>query len=221
MENGVKNGLYREYSEDGRLLIECYYSNDELDGEFKIYDSFGLSKWMMFENGIKIHQREYYSSGQLKLDSDFEGDVKNGNYFQMTEQGDTIYLGHFKKDTLYYEKIISNNSVSKVFFFAKLEVREVESDSVHVMVDFHSPTPIWNAAIVGRYDLNNDPNSLDFIDTLHVFKGYGRHLEFVIPKESVHDGRLNAHFVEYRSSEYESVYLIQSFDEELPLSQAF
>ena len=45
VNNGKKEGDYKEYDQDGQILVECNYINDRLEGIYKEYvcgEIFGL-----------------------------------------------------------------------------------------------------------------------------------------------------------------------------------
>ena len=60
-ENGLKQGIYDEYSEEGRLKIECFYKDDKKNRHFHEYDNEGRLKLMCsYKDGKKEVLCEHY-----------------------------------------------------------------------------------------------------------------------------------------------------------------
>lgn len=76
-EHGKKQGLYKEYFDDGNLVRECTYINDKLEGSEKLYYRNGQLQFdRTFKNGEKEGQEKYYDeNGQLRLEHTYRGGI--------------------------------------------------------------------------------------------------------------------------------------------------
>ena len=65
-KNGLKDGLSKKYSKNGKLLEESIYVNNELQGPYKVFDESGkiLIKGQ-FKNDKKNALWQYFENGKL------------------------------------------------------------------------------------------------------------------------------------------------------------
>jgi antitoxin component YwqK of YwqJK toxin-antitoxin module len=85
-EKGLKQGLWRDYYENGDIKSEAYYENDLLTGSYKEYD----------ENG-NIRVLLQYAKGTIVEDQDtaaLEIDIRN----TYDDQGNLTYSGSYRND---------------------------------------------------------------------------------------------------------------------------
>jgi len=71
-KNGVKNGVYKKFTESGIELEDSFYSNGELDGTstFKAPDGLVVAKGL-FKQGKKVGVWYFYVNGKLVSKDDF------------------------------------------------------------------------------------------------------------------------------------------------------
>jgi len=120
--NGKANGNWKFYDENGVLLRESYWVNDELNGEYKEYHSNGQinstgrlesgkanGKWKYFnENGTLIQEsywendlrsgktKYYYDNGNLKENTLWENGVLTGEAKFYLKSGKPQTFGQYK-----------------------------------------------------------------------------------------------------------------------------
>ncbi len=64
-KDGLKNGAYKKYSEEGILFEDSNYKNNEFDGLATFYDANGLiASKGIYSNGKKIGLWEFYEKGK-------------------------------------------------------------------------------------------------------------------------------------------------------------
>ena len=79
---GKKEGIYKEYYENGQLCVEVNYINGTMNGIYKLYYENGqLWEEMNYIDG-KINGifKSYYSNGQLMEEVNYIDDKRNGIY---------------------------------------------------------------------------------------------------------------------------------------------
>ena len=60
-----QTGDYLEWYDNGQRMIECTYKNDQLDGEYKLYNSDGsLARFELWENGVWKQGEIYDAEGK-------------------------------------------------------------------------------------------------------------------------------------------------------------
>ncbi|AXT18960.1 hypothetical protein D7030_15010 [Flavobacteriaceae bacterium AU392] len=92
-----ESGYYKEFLEDGTLLIVSNYLNNELSGSWKRYYKNGTVEWdVTYENGYRNGKyRSFYESGQLKVDGTIKNEKKNGKEFRYLENGQLNWKGNY------------------------------------------------------------------------------------------------------------------------------
>lgn len=75
----MKNGLIKKYWNNGQF-IECIYSNDKLNGPFKVYNASGRLYKKCFYINHKLNGtfKVYNTSGQLHLEYCYINDIQIG-----------------------------------------------------------------------------------------------------------------------------------------------
>ncbi|NQZ79113.1 MAG: hypothetical protein HRT61_23790 [Ekhidna sp.] len=112
MENGIKNGSYKAYYEDGTLWKDSHFSSDALQGEMSIYYPTGeLMIVRQFANNfIQGKQLRYWKSGKLNEVSNFNKGKLNGNYFFVDSlKSDTLIFANYFEEKIRYQKILDDN----------------------------------------------------------------------------------------------------------------
>ena len=75
-KNGLKNGEFKKFFQDGKLMTEGTYKNDSLEGEFTLY----------YHNG-KIELKGWYKAGR-----------ETGNWQYYDENGNPVSEDEYKKE---------------------------------------------------------------------------------------------------------------------------
>jgi uncharacterized protein len=85
-KEGLKQGLWRTYYENGRVKTEATYKDGILNGSYKEYD----------ENGtVKVYYQ--YNNGNLVVEND-TGDIGIEVRTRLNDAGNVIYSGTYRKD---------------------------------------------------------------------------------------------------------------------------
>ncbi|MBK7130989.1 MAG: hypothetical protein IPM74_18580 [Crocinitomicaceae bacterium] len=88
MTNGLKNGIFREYSEDGTLVNGYLYEQDTLVAEGMIlYDGTRTGQWTF-----------YYRSQKIKCTGTYNNGVKEDAWVYYYENGKKEQEGKYRKD---------------------------------------------------------------------------------------------------------------------------
>ncbi|MNE92480.1 hypothetical protein D3C80_1902100 [compost metagenome] len=78
-KNGLKEGPYKKIGQDGTLLEESYFKNNEYNGETVFYDSDkSVASKGKFVNGKKAGMWQFYQKGKLVKEVNMS-DPKNTN----------------------------------------------------------------------------------------------------------------------------------------------
>jgi antitoxin component YwqK of YwqJK toxin-antitoxin module len=97
-EQGLRQGAWTEYYEDGEKAGEGYYLNNLRQGEWKFYFKDGR-----LEQTGKYDQkgrpdgkwRWFYESGNLKKEDHFKNGLLNGPYVEKSDSGKVIIQGEY------------------------------------------------------------------------------------------------------------------------------
>lgn len=88
MTNGLKNGIFREYSEDGTLINGYLYEQDTLVAQGMIlYDGTRTGTWTF-----------YYHSGKIKCTGNYNNGVKEDAWVYYYENGNKEQVGKYRKN---------------------------------------------------------------------------------------------------------------------------
>ncbi|WP_282031730.1 energy transducer TonB [Winogradskyella eximia] len=98
----VGNGYYKEYLENGKLLIESSYRDYELFGQWKRYYENGQLEWMVvykygYRDGLYKH---YYQNGDLKLEGNLSKDKVDGEEKRYLTNRVLEWSGNYNKGLL-------------------------------------------------------------------------------------------------------------------------
>ena len=94
------NGLSKDYAGKNRsLTFEANYKDDKLNGisKFYLYDG-KLSSASNYKDGELENRREYYKSGQLKVETNYKSGKRNGMSIYFYENGQLIAEVNYKND---------------------------------------------------------------------------------------------------------------------------
>ncbi len=90
INQGKKNGIFREYSEDGEIINGYIYANDTLEAE-GIITGYGIYE------GDWVY---YFKSGAIKAKGAYENSKKTGKWIYFFSDGKKEQEGSFKEDKL-------------------------------------------------------------------------------------------------------------------------
>jgi uncharacterized protein len=96
-ENGKKQGVWKEFYEDGRLKEEKKFKDGEIDGYVKSYDKKGnLSNTEKFSNGKQIKNapelakldvyKDYYDDGTMKYEGGYINGMPVGTHYHYRQK---------------------------------------------------------------------------------------------------------------------------------------
>ncbi len=91
-KNGLKQGTWKQFYQNGRVKIEENYFNDKLHGYYKEFDKKGIMVLAIrYENGVIVEENieekekltfknEYYKNGKLKFSGAFKDTIPVGTH---------------------------------------------------------------------------------------------------------------------------------------------
>ena len=96
-ENGKKQGVWKEFYEDGKLKEEKKYKDDVVDGYVKTYDKKGnLNTTQKFNNGKEVKNapelakldvyKDYYDDGTMKYEGGYINGMPVGTHFHYRQK---------------------------------------------------------------------------------------------------------------------------------------
>ncbi len=110
-KNGEKQGVWKEFYEDGKVNIEKGFKNNELDGYYKKYDQKGnLILTLRYRNGIIVEENAVDDQDEIEIRKEYdnEGNLKfSGPYKINTPIG--IHREYSKDGEVIKSKIYDNN----------------------------------------------------------------------------------------------------------------
>ena len=96
-KNGIRHGKGIQYYENGDIMYEGNFVNDEPEGEGKSHNENGSYYIGHFKNGMKNGKGiYYYPNGDIMYEGDYIDDEPEGNGKLVMENGN-YYIGQFKK----------------------------------------------------------------------------------------------------------------------------
>ncbi len=109
-ETGKKQGIWKDFYEDGKLKEEKRYKDDGLDGYVKSYDKKGnLSNTEKFNNGKQVKNapelakldvyKDYYDDGTLKYEGGYINDMPVGTHYNYKQKYSCDSLPVARDDT--------------------------------------------------------------------------------------------------------------------------
>ncbi len=114
-EAGNKNGSWKDYSEDGRILAEGQYSDNKRSGNWKFYGKSGNTEQTgNFLNGrINGLWRWYYPDGKILREEEYFQGKRDGVYTEYSEEGNIIAQGEYVDGERNGEWIFKNGDISE------------------------------------------------------------------------------------------------------------
>ena len=119
-KNGMKQGHWKTFWENGNLMIDGYYLNDKKDGFFKYYDKdanfLRIEKWannILIEDDPQTKQLErkvdYHSNGKIKTIAYFFKGIPDGIRREYSPEGDVVKSYMFRNGILIGEGIVDDD----------------------------------------------------------------------------------------------------------------
>jgi len=101
-KNGILNGLYESWYDNGELELEANYKNGELNGLYELWWSNGqLYRNYNYKNGgLNGIQIEYYPNGKLELEANYKNGEADGLYQEWYDDGQQIIKCWYKDGKL-------------------------------------------------------------------------------------------------------------------------
>ena len=118
--NGMKQGHWKYFWENGNLKLDGYYQNDKKSGYFKQYDKEGnflqIEKWendILIEDALQTKQLDrkvdYHSNGKLRTVAYFYKGVPDGIRREYSPEGEVVNSYLFRNGILMGEGIVDDN----------------------------------------------------------------------------------------------------------------
>ncbi len=114
-ENHIKNGTFRRYAEDSKLLEECYYKKDKLDGSYKRFHE--IKPTISVSSNVNTGT----SAGLLAEKATYNNGLRIGNYTSFYEDGKPKEKSNFANQELDREVLTyysNGNKKAESFFSA-------------------------------------------------------------------------------------------------------
>lgn len=94
-----RNGLYKEWDNNGKLRLEANYKNDELHGHYIKYEDEKVSKDIWYSNGkIDGKYKSYWDNGNPYVEIEYEDGKMNGKFTAYYPDGSIKKEGYNKED---------------------------------------------------------------------------------------------------------------------------
>jgi antitoxin component YwqK of YwqJK toxin-antitoxin module len=118
--NGMKQGYWKSFWENGNLMVEGYYQNGKKNGFFKYYNVDGyfleIEKWehdILIEDATETKQLErqidYHPNGKIKTIAYFYKGIPDGVRREYTPDGTVLKSYIFRNGILMGEGIVDDN----------------------------------------------------------------------------------------------------------------
>lgn len=151
----LKNGLFKEYDDNGNLTSECFYKNGILNGPYKLYQDNELIESGTYVNDKKTGKVKAYLNGRIEWESFYQNNESNGphtTYYYDGETGKLAYIstGIMKndKETGLWKDIIIYNGKQVTFQYFTYKEGKLNGPFKKI---------IDNTIIIGNY-LNEELN---------------------------------------------------------------
>ena len=100
--DGLIHGEVSEYSQDGTLLSEGFYTRGKKDSLFKFYNAFGI---LIAEINYKDGEKDgkcvlYYTNGNVKSETFYTKNKKHGSFLEYYENGSTKFCANYVFDKI-------------------------------------------------------------------------------------------------------------------------
>ena len=116
-ENHLKNGTFRRYAEDSKLLEECYYKKDKLDGNYKRFHE--ITPVINTSNNTRGGTNTGTSAGLLAEKTTYNNGLRIGNYTSFYEDSKPKEKSNFANQELDREVLTyypNGNKKAESFF---------------------------------------------------------------------------------------------------------
>jgi antitoxin component YwqK of YwqJK toxin-antitoxin module len=118
--NGMKQGHWKFFWENGNLKLDGYYQNDKKSGYFKYYDKEGnflqIEKWendILIEDALQTKQLDrkvdYHSNGKIRTVAYFYKGIPDGIRREYSPEGEVVNSYLFRNGILIGEGIVDDN----------------------------------------------------------------------------------------------------------------
>ena len=90
--NNIRNGIYKEYADNGQLVTKCNYKDNELNGEYNGFHENGKKSIICnYKDGeLDGEYSECHKNGQLIVHCKYKNDLLDGEYSKWYDDGKTI-----------------------------------------------------------------------------------------------------------------------------------
>ena len=166
-KNFKKNGISKDYYENGSLKYEGEFSDDEYNGKGKFYYPNGDYYIGQFEKGKKHgFGIDYYKNGKKKYEGKFEEDEYKDQQGAFYFENGEMYIGQFQKGKKNGQGMIcKDGKIIKEGFFVDDELRNSNSSQNNYNNNYNNindtDNNINNNNINNNY-INNIDNSIYF-----------------------------------------------------------
>lgn len=98
---GRKQGKYIEYFTNGKRSVECSFVDDEIHGEFKGWNIYGI----MYEHSYYVHGEldgrfsEWFKDGKLERNCYYKNGIRDGESKQWNSSGELEFHNFYKNNT--------------------------------------------------------------------------------------------------------------------------
>jgi antitoxin component YwqK of YwqJK toxin-antitoxin module len=97
----IHNGQHLIYNKKGGLKISCFYLNNKLEGEYKIYYQNGnISTVYVCHNNNIIEYKKYYKNAALHIHHYNKNSIKNGTYKEYSKNNKLLFYNYYINDQL-------------------------------------------------------------------------------------------------------------------------
>ena len=199
LKGGIRNGSYESFYKNKQTKSRMTYVDGVIDGKAYYFDSLGNKEAIeFFDKGELRKVIQYHSNGKVFVSAGMLSNYNNGAYFQMKEDGDTIMVAMYDKDTTLYSKVYDQDDWKVLDYYLDYQLSVIDNgDSLKVEIFHPSPDPNlkWKFALGEFSDvaMNNDEYKNHFIELKKKKTNIG---SFTIAKTSV-DDKIKGVILEY------------------------
>lgn len=201
--DGKIHGPYNRFSANGELLYSVNMFEGMKDGDAITYFLNGGKKNIdRYKMDTLVYFEMYHENGVIEAFGEMNGTKKNGIYYQFSENSDTLVVGNFKNDRMFYRKVTGlGGELVDIYFDYDLSIKEIQGDSL--MFTFEIPTPdsnIYAGLVIGDFsEVDSSANGLKgiILDTAAYVRTKGNRIVWKTPKERYRNKRLSAHLIEF------------------------
>ncbi|AXT18961.1 hypothetical protein D7030_15005 [Flavobacteriaceae bacterium AU392] len=175
------SGYFKQFFENGQLLVETNYLNNQLSGTWKRYYENGNIEWeVVYTKGYKNGTYKcFYKSGQLKLEGNTREGKKEGEEKRYSENGILKWKGDYKKgkfNKLWVKYDVNQNEVESIKFKnGKVIKGKVVPTLIDIPEGSFERVPLYPGC---EEDINNETRKKCMSDkiTQLIFKNYNLNL---------------------------------------------